>query len=200
MRKGLYLGLLAALGGVAGPAMAAPVPAMAEEGFNYSYLELGYVKSELDDYNVNGDGFALRGSYEFTKNVHAFAGYSDLGYDFGVDATTMELGAGYAWPVSSNMDLIGSASYLHAEVSAPGVGSADDSGLGLGVGVRGRVYNVVELTGGLQYVDFDKSGNDTTFTAGGRYYFTNRFAAGVDADFDDNGTTWMLGGRFSFGP
>ena len=166
MRKGLYFGLLAALS-VAGPAMA-------EEGFNYSYVDLGYVKSELDDYNVEGDGFGLRGSYEFTNNVHAFAGYTDQEYDFGVNATTMELGAGYAWPVNSNMDLIGSASYVHAEVKAPGFGSADDSGLGLGVGVRGRVVNALELTGGLQYVDFDKSGNDTTFTAGGRYYFTNR--------------------------
>jgi hypothetical protein len=191
MRKGLYFGLLAALS-VAGPAMA-------EEGFNYSYVDLGYVKSELDDYNVEGDGFGLRGSYEFTKNVHAFAGYTDQEYDFGVNATTMELGAGYAWPVNSNMDLIGSASYVHAEVKAPGFGSADDSGLGLGVGVRGRVVNALELTGGLQYVDFDKSGNDTTFTAGGRYYFTNRFAAGLDMAFDDAGTTWMLGGRFSFG-
>jgi hypothetical protein len=172
---------------------------MAEEGFNYSYLDLGYVKSELDDYNVNGDGYALRGSYEITPRVHAFAGYTDLDYDFGVNATTMELGAGYAWPMSPTLDVIGTASYLHADVKASGLGSADDSGLGLGVGVRGRVLNVVELTGGVQYVDFDKSGNDTALNAGGRYYFTNRFAAGLDMSFDDAGTTWMLGGRYSFG-
>ena len=191
MRKGLFLGLLAALG-VAGPAMA-------EEGFNYSYVELGYVKSDLDDYNVDGDGFGLRGSYEFTKNIHAFAAYSDQDFDFNVNATTLELGAGYAWPVNPNMDLVGTASYVHAEVDAPGFGSVDDSGLGLGFGVRARVVDVVELTGGLRYVDFDNSGSNTSFTAGGRYFFTNNLAAGLDVESDDNGTTWMLGGRFSFG-
>jgi hypothetical protein len=191
MRKGLFLGILAGVG-LAGSALA-------DEGFNYSYVELGYVQSNLDDYNVDGNGYGLRGSYEFTRNIHAFAGYSDQDYDFNVNATTLELGAGYALPVNPNMDVIGSASYVHAEVKAPGFGSADDSGLGLGVGVRGRVMNTVELTGGLRYVDFDNSGSNTSFNAGGRYYFTNRFAAGLDADFDDAGTTWMLGGRYSFG-
>jgi hypothetical protein len=142
MRKTVFLGMVAALG-IAGPAMA-------DEGFNYSYVDLGYVRSDLDDYNVSGDGFGVRGSYEITRNVHAFAAYSDQDFDFNVNATTFELGAGYAWPVNPNLDLVGRASYVKAEVDAPGIGSADDDGLGLGLGVRARVINVVELTGGLQ--------------------------------------------------
>ncbi|MET0983967.1 MAG: outer membrane beta-barrel protein [Steroidobacteraceae bacterium] len=190
MRKSLFLGLLAL--SIAGPAMA-------EDGFDYSYVELGYVKSELDDFDVDGDGFGLRGSYEFTQNIHAFAAYSDQEFDFDVNATTLELGAGYAWPVNSDMDLIGTVSYLQAEIDVPGFGSVDDDGLGLGVGVRARVVEVVELTGGVQYVNFDDAGSDTSLTAGARYFFTNMFAAGIDLAFDDDGTTWMLGGRFSFG-
>lgn len=191
MRKKVFLGLVAALGIAS--------PAMAEDGFDYSYVELGYVKSELDDFDVDGDGFGLRGSYEFTQNIHAFAAYSDQEFDFDVNATTLELGAGYAWPLNSNMDLIGTVSYVQAEIDVPGLGSVDDDGLGIGAGVRARVIEVLELTGGLRYVSFDEAGGDTSLTAGARYFFTKMFSAGVDLAFDDDGTTWMLGGRFSFG-
>jgi Outer membrane protein beta-barrel domain len=191
MRKSIILGSIAALGMTG--------PAIAEDGFDYSYLELGYVKSEIDDFNVDGDGLGVFGSYEFTQNFHAFAGYSDQDFDFDLSASTFELGAGYAWPVNPNMDLVGTFSYITTEIDVPGFGSFDDDGFALGAKVRARVANALELTGGLKYVDYDEVGNDTTFGVGARYFFTKMFAAGVDVDFDDDGTTWMLGGRLSFG-
>lgn len=191
MRKGFILGSIAALS-IAGPAMA-------ESGFDYSYVELGYVKSEIDDLDVDGDGLGLRGSYEFTENVHAFAAYSDQDFDFDVGATTFELGAGYAWPVNPNMDLVGTLAYIKAEIDVPFFGDVDDGGFAVGAGVRARVIESLELTGGLKYMNFDEFGSDTTLGAGARYFFTNMFAAGVDLDFDDDGTTWMLVARLSFG-
>ena len=191
MRKGFILGSIAALS-LAGPAMA-------EDGFDYSYVELGYVKSELDDFDVDGDGLGLRGSYEFTENFHAFAAYTDQDFDFDVSATTLEVGAGFAWPVNPNMDIVGTVSYIQGEIDVPSFGDFEDDGFAFGAGLRARVIEKLELTGGLKYVNFDAAGNDTTLGAGARYFFTNMFAAGVDVNFDDDGTTWMLGGRLSFG-
>lgn len=191
MRKDFILGSIAALS-IAGTAMA-------QDGFDYSYVEIGYVKSEIDDLDIDGDGLGLRASYEFTENFHAFAAYSDQDFDFDVGAKTWEVGAGLAWPVNPNLDIVGTVSYVKGEIDVPFVGDFEDDGFALGAGLRGRVIEKLELTGGLKYVNLDESGSDTTVAAGARYFFTNMFAAGVDVDFDDDGTTWMLGARLSFG-
>jgi len=191
MRKGLVFASIAALG-IAGTANA-------ESSFDYSFVELGYVNTDLDDFNVDGDGFELRGSLEVTGNVHVFAKYTDLDFDFNIDTNTIEIGAGYAWPLSPNLDVIGTLSYLRAEVDVPGARDFDVDGFGVGVGLRGRPLDNVELTAGLQHVDLDDSGDDTIFAVGGRYFFTRAFAAGVDVTFNDDGTAWYVGGRWSFG-
>jgi hypothetical protein len=175
-------------------------PALADEGFSYSFVELGYTSTEIDDLDVEGDGLGLRGSIEFTDMFHGFASYSDMDLDFDVGATEMEIGAGLAWSISPNVDFVGTLSYLNLEVDLPaGFGSVDDSAIALGAGLRGRVGEQLELTGGLKYAEFDEGGNDTAFNVGGRYYFTKMFALGADIGFNEDGTSWTLGGRFDFG-
>jgi hypothetical protein len=192
MRKGmLLLGSLAALG-LAGPAMA---------DFNYSYVELGWMQSEIDDLDADGDGFGLRGSFEFTPKFHAFASLSDQDFDVGgtdVSGETMQLGGGYAWALSPRLDVVGRVSYNSIEVSAGGQ-SVDDSGIGIGAYLRGSPSDRLEITGGLDLIDYDESGSDTAIGLGGRFFFTKSFAAGLDMTFNDDGTQYMLGGRFSFG-
>ncbi len=192
MHKGFILGSIAALS-MASSAMAA------DSGFDYSYVELGYVKTEIDDLDVDGDGFELRGSLELTDKFHVFAAYADQDFDFDVTGKSYEIGAGLAWPMQPNLDLVGTLSYVKVELEVPFFGDLDDDGIALGAGVRGRVIDALELSGGLKYVSFDDSGDDTTLFAGARYFFTRTFAAGLDVDFDDEGTTWMLGARLSFG-
>jgi hypothetical protein len=175
-------------------------PALGDEGFSYSFVELGYMNTEIDDLDVDGDGLGLRGSIEFTDRFHGFAGYSDLDLDFDVSTTQMEVGVGLNWPVSPNVDLIGTVSYLNLEVDLPApFGSADDSAIALGGALRGRVGEQLELRGGLTYAEFDEGGNDTAFNVGARYYFTKMFALGADIGFNEDGTSWTLGGRFDFG-
>lgn len=193
MRKELILGTIAALG-LAGPAMAT-------DGFSYSFVELGWINSEIDDLNADGDGFGIRGSMEFTPALHAFASYADQDFDVaGIDVSgeTLQIGFGYAWSVSPKMDVVGRVSYNDITVDALGA-SADDSGIGLGGYLRGRPADRLELTGGIDLVDYDESGSDTEFGVGARFFFTKSFAAGVDVEFNDDGTSYMLGGRFSFG-
>jgi hypothetical protein len=190
MRKSFILGSVVAL--------AISGQALAEDGFNYTFLDLGWANSEIDDLDVDGDGFALRGSLALTDRFHLIASYSDLDYDFDVGSQGLEIGGGLNLPLSPKLDFVGSISYLEQEVDVPGFGSVDDDGFGLGAGLRGRVAERLELTGGLQYVDFSDGGDDTAFGAGARYFFTDMFALGADVSLNDDVTTWMIGGRINF--
>lgn len=191
MRKAITAATIAALGLVSS--------AYAQDDLSYSFLELGYVSSEIDDLDVDGNGFGLRGSYAFTDTFHGFASYTDQDYDFNVGVSQFEVGAGMNWELTPKLDFVGTLSYLDASIDVPGFGSVDDNGLALGAGVRGLVTEVLELRGGLKYVDFDDAGSDTTFGVGARYYFTKQFALGGDIDFNDDGTSYTLGARFDFG-
>ena len=198
MNKFTVLGAITALG-FAGPALAQSGPG----SISYSYVEVGYISTEIDDFNVDGDGFGLKGSWGFTDMFHAFAQYSDLSFDSNIDSSAFEIGAGLNWELSPTIDLIGTVSYLTVEVDASVPGfrsvSADDDGLGVGMGVRALVTNQLEVSGKLNYVEFDDAGDDTTFGVAARYYFTPMFAIGGDINFDDDGTTWIIAGRFDFG-
>ena len=86
MHKGFIWGAVAALG--------LSAPAFAEEGFSYSYLDLGYVTTSIDDTDIETDGFGLFGSLELTDQFHLIAGFSTEDLDLGIDAKNYQIGAG----------------------------------------------------------------------------------------------------------
>jgi hypothetical protein len=173
-------------------------PALADEAISYSYLEGGYVHSKLDDADVNGDGFGIRGSYAFTKNVHGFAAFTDQDFDFNITAKQYEVGAGVNFSLSPKLDIVGTLAYVGVNLDAPGIPSLDDSGVGAGAELRGRVNEALELHGGLRYVNLNDSGDTTSGNVGARVYVTKLFALGADASFSNDGTTWTLGARVDF--
>lgn len=184
-------------------ASAAFVPFLAQaEGFSYSYLDAAYVNTDIDQFDEDVDGFALRGSYELTDNVFVFAGYADQSTSvagFDIDLQTYNLGLGYAWPLGKALDVYGKLGYVSAEVDAQGFGDADDDGYSLAVGLRGRAVEQLELEGAVSYVDLSDSGDDTTLDLGARWYFTPQFAFGVEGSFGDDANTYGLGVRWNFG-
>lgn len=199
MRKQTILASLVAIG-FAGPALAT-------DNFSYSFVEAGWVNQEFDDLDVDADGPGVRGSFELTPALHLFGSYTDLDFDVGsggdVSGESLALGVGYAWTVNPKLDLVGNLAYLRNEFDVQfagiGSGSAKDDGLGLSGYVRARPIEQLELTGGLNYVDFDNAGDDTYFTVGARFFFTKKFAAGLDISLNSDTTAYMLGGRFDFG-
>lgn len=184
-------------------AAAAFVPFLAQaEGLSWSYLEGGYVNTDIDRLDEDVDGFALRGSYELTDKVFVFAGYTDQGTSVAgvdIDVQSYNLGLGYAWPLGKALDLYGKVAYVNAEADVQGFGSADDDGYSLAVGLRGRAVEQLELEGAVSYVDLSDSGDDTTLDVGARWYFTPQFAVGVEGSFGDDANTYGLGVRWSFG-
>jgi hypothetical protein len=179
-----------------------PFVANAADDLSYSYLDPAYVTTDIDNFDEEVDGFALRGSLEVTDQVFVFAGYSDQSTSvFGedLDFQSMSIGGGYVWPVSQRADLYGRLGYVEQEVEYAGF-SADADGFLLGMGLRSRVGGEFELEGAINYVDLSRSGDSTSLFGAGRWYFTQTFAAGLEAEVGDDATTYGLGVRWSFAP
>lgn len=172
--------------------------AASAENFDYNYLTLGYGNIDFDDIGVDGDGFGLGGSYAINESYHVFAGYTAADLDFDVDATSWSAGIGYHTGLSDAVDLVATLSYEYVELDVPLVGSVDDNGLGLGLGLRFAASDKLEVTAGINHVDLSDSGSDTGFGLGGLYSFTEAFSLGLSGDWNDDSSAYTLSGRFYF--
>lgn len=167
---------------------------------SYDFVEVAFVKGDIDDsdVDVDGDGFAFGGSVSVHENWFLFADYADLDFDFGVDLSLLEVGAGYRLPMSDNTDLALSAAYVKADLDSP-LGSADDDGYGIAAIVRGMVNSQFELNGGLSYIDLGGSdGDETSFSIGGVYSFTDNVAFNGRVEIGDDINLYTAGFRFYF--
>ena len=54
--------------------------ASAADGVSYSYIDVNYVNTDLEN-GPSGDGFGARGSVEFGGNFFVFAEYTTLDFD-----------------------------------------------------------------------------------------------------------------------
>jgi hypothetical protein len=186
------------LSGLAALAAALPLASHAET-MSYTYAELGYVDANLDvgSFNVDGDGFALRGSLAVHPNFFVFANYQDLSFDQNVDTSLLEVGGGGHWPLTDKIDLIGKVGISKAEIDA-GPFNADDDGFLLGARLRGVVAPKFELEGGFDYRDLDEAGDDTTIVFEGRYFFIENLAGGLSVSIGDDVTSLGLNVRLTF--
>jgi hypothetical protein len=167
------------------------------EAMSYSFIDLGYIETDIDGTSSNADGFALRGSVGFAEQYFAFAEYSNQSVS-GADIDQIAVGLGGHYGLSDNLDLVGRAGWLNVDGSGPGV-SLNDDGYLLSAGLRGKVGTSVELEASVIYSDFGGSiGDDTAFAVAGRYYFTRNFAVGAEYQDGSDSSTILLGGRYSF--
>jgi len=181
-------------------ALAATLPFASQAGtMEYTWVELGYVDTELDvgPRDIDGDGFALRGSLAVHENFFVFASYEDLGYDFGVDSTAFQVGAGMRWPLADKLDIVGRAAIVRSEIEV-GNNDQDDDGFLLGARLRGEVAPRLELEGGFDYVDLDDRGDDTSIVLEGRYFFLDALAGGLLLQFADDANTIGINVRYTF--
>lgn len=186
------------LSGLAVCMAALPLAAPAET-MDYSYAELGYVDTDLDgnNFDLEGDGFALRGSLEINPTFFVFAGLQDLSFDFGVDTSLLEVGGGGHWPLNERIDIVGRVGIFKAEAESR-QSETDEDGLMFGARLRGTVLPNFELEGGFDYRDLDDAGDDTTIVAEARYFFMRQLAGGVALGFGDDATSVGLNVRVTF--
>ena len=183
-----------------------PVAATQAEGISYTYADLGYVVTDVDGVSRDFDGFVLRGSIEVANDWFVYGRYLDQTLSFrgvDIDLQQFSVGAGYAWSFAPNMDLYGKVGYTQAELDTSGQGFGgldfDDDGYELGVGLRARPTEPLELEGAITYVDLSDSGDDTSFGVAARWFFTENFAVGVEGDFADDANSYGIGVRWAFG-
>jgi len=182
---------------IASSVLAAMPLASHAEAMSYSYVDLGYVETDIDGVGPTADGFALRGSVGFAEHYFAFAEYSTQSISgFDIDLTTVGLGGHYG--LSDNLDLVGRAGWVRADASGFGA-NVDDDGYMLSAGLRGKAGDSVELEASVIHTDLGgPDGNDTAFAVGGRYFFTSNFAIGAEYQQGDDASTILLGVRFAF--
>lgn len=173
-------------------------PALAD-GLSYNFVEGFYERVEIDSgiTDVDGDGFAIGGSFEIGDMWQVIGSYSTADLDFGLDYDQLMLGGGFHAPVTDNVDLVANFMYVRIDVGGTG-GDTDDDGLGMSVGLRGFAAPRLELGGFVDYVDLDDAGDDTSIRGQAWYYLTPDFALGLDISSGDDITTWGLGGRYYF--
>ena len=175
------------------------------DGPDYTYAEAGYFNVEFDDVDVldlDGDGYFIGGSAALAEMVHVFGGYADGEIDaentsLSADYTSTSLGLGVNYRVATDIDIVGQASYVSAEVDVGGGLDVDESGYGLGIGVRGMASPQLEFNGGLSYTDlggdFDA---ETALHVGGVYSFTDAFAVNGGLTVSDDATEFRIGARW----
>ena len=175
----------------------AQAPAAPESPFSYTYLEFGYTETdyEIAGFDLDGDGFSLSGSFELNDDWHVFAGFGHDELDFNLDLDSWQFGAGYRHPLRDDVDIYGRVMFVNLEADVPGVGSADDDGLGLLGALRATVADNVEVEGGVQYVDIEES--DTALFVEGRYYF-EELSVGVGLVFGGDSDSIGVSARYTF--
>lgn len=190
--KRYSVAIAASLAGAFAPALASA------DSPSYDFFQIDFISGDIDNPDVDGDGFGLGGSVSIQENWYLFGEYSDLDFDGSVDLSLLELGVGYRLPMSDTTDLALSASYVSADLDSS-FGSADDDGYGISALIRGMVSDQFELNGGISYVDLGGTGgDDTSFVFGGVYSFTDNVAFKAGIEIGDDINFYTAGFRFYF--
>lgn len=181
--------------------LAAPFAASAE--FDYTYLEGGYERLEVDGIDEAGDGIGVRGSLAVSDNFHLLGGVHSAEFEVGpvdVDFDSWEAGIGYNRAIGPNVDFVGSLSYVGADLSfndeALSVFDVDGDGYRADAGLRGRLAPAFELDGGIRYTDVDEGDETSAYVRGLFGSGSVRLLTEVEAG--DDGEIYLIGGRVDF--
>ena len=135
-------------------------PAAAADGFDYTYLELGYsIDSTIEAFGQSfdsDDSYRIDGSYPFNPHLFATAQYYSAGYDFEANANFglagYSLGVGYKGRISGEdavpIEWFAVLSYEHSDTHSELHDVNYDEGrdgIGLKAGIRAAVTDRLEL-------------------------------------------------------
>lgn len=138
----------------------------AASDLNYSYVELAYLKSDSDvlGNDVDGDGFGIAVSHDISENLAISFSFQDEDYDFQFDGQAISFGVDYHTPFSKQGDIVLGISIVDAEVSQPTLGSDDDTGNIIEIGIRNRINDTTDLQFFLSRADvFDDTSSSFGF-------------------------------------
>ncbi|MBT3206379.1 MAG: outer membrane beta-barrel protein [Gammaproteobacteria bacterium] len=167
------------------------------DNFDYNYIEGAY--QDIDLNGQDSDAFGLSGSYDINTHFNIMAdfssgdisAFSDEG-DSGFDEIT--IGMGYHTAINSATDLTANIKLLDQSNDLSG----DDTGYGLGIGVRHMLSDKIEVGSNIDFMDIYDT-EDTVIKVNSRYYFNDKasmsFSFGTSSEDVD---TLSTGLRFNF--
>jgi hypothetical protein len=165
---------------------------LADEGPKYTYIEGGYSRLDIDDFDGDGDIFGAKGSVALTDMLHLVGSY-EAGEVEDVDLVGAFFGLGVNIALNETVDFVAQAGVAHQEIEF-GQFDEDDQGLGANAGVRAMLTPVFELNGGVRYVDVGDD-DETSVFGGAVYNFTDMFAGTAGVEIGDDATRYGIGVR-----
>lgn len=133
----------------------------AAQAIDYSFVELGYLETELEgsNFDVDGDGYELNISADASETVAVVFGYQDIDFDLDVEARLMSLGIAYHKPYSNAGDMILGLAYLDSEVEPPVGSTIDETGNEISLEIRSRTSAQTEVHLGFVRREIDDDSN-----------------------------------------
>jgi len=194
------------------PYLSAPVFApepLQDQGFefSYTYIELGYGTTDVDDFDEESDTLYGRASLGLFDILYVFLDYQNSSTDFqDTDTDLFGLGAGVHLDISERFHALGEASWLSADVSSD-LANLDDSNDGWQAFAGGRYLLLpvndggLELNGGFRWIDIKGLYSDDEtgcWEAGARYHFGRLISLGAKYQFLEDDGFWGVDARVSF--
>lgn len=164
--------------------------------FRYTFFEGGFISDEVDDVDLDGEGFALRAGMALSSNWHIFGSYSLANLDpAGIDSEFDTASVGFNSAVSPTWDLIARAGGARAKINR-----VSEDGWMAQAGTRGLIAGRLEIEGNVQHVDLgSETGSDTSFLAAARFNFTPWFSIGVSGSVGGDVTEYGVNMRWATG-
>jgi Ax21 family sulfation-dependent quorum factor len=183
-------------------ALAAALPLSAQAGeLNYNYVQLDYNRVSIDDFDVDPDGFGVKGSVALGEQFYLFGSYMKLndsieGLD--VDFDQSQVGFGFRHGISDKADLIAELSYVDAGVELEDDFDASTDGYRASFGVRGLMADNFEGYAKANWTDGSDVDGTFSGTLGALYKLNATWGIHAEAEFGEDATVWGLGVRASF--
>lgn len=189
MKNAIFLVLLGA------GSLLSAVQVNADNGIKYNYGELRFiVDSDLDAYDVDGDGIGLGGSFRLDEVFYLTADYETLGYDDGIDVDTLQIAGGMIYPIKQ-VDAIAEIAVVNMDVDAPNGDS--NTGFRLSAGARAYVMDKLEVRGTVNYIDVDE--DDSYMTIAADYFVLPNVSVNVSKDIAADVDRFSIGVRYYIG-
>lgn len=166
-----------------------------DNGIHYNYGELRFVAdSELDQFDVDGDGLALGGSLRLDEVFYVTLDYETIDYDNNIDTTTFQAALGLIYPIQK-FDGIAELAIVNSDIDAPNGDS--NTGFRITAGARTYVIPKLEVRGTVNYVDVDET--DSYMTVAADYFVTPLFSVNASKDIAADVDRFSIGVRYYFG-
>jgi len=181
--------------------------------FGYSFVQLGYARTDIDGFDDEADGLGVSVAYSVAPQVFVFAGlgFSTVGVyiiDLGtgdivgeddLESTTISAGVGFHHALAPRTDFVADVAIGRVEVDVDAIGYSDSTTVwGVEAGIRHLVDEKFEVNGFLVLTDGSDIDSELGVALGGRFYATPQFSVGVGLGLFEDSNSIGLNVRFQW--